>query len=131
MENKKKILVADDDRAVTEVMKSGLEGQGYDVVVTHDGNEALELAKLYKPDLAILDVLMPGMDGVRVASYLKLDTETRDIPIMILTGFVEKENEQQMQQELRGALFMTKPFNLKDFLRMVAQALAEKEEKKS
>lgn len=126
---KKKILVADDDRSVTEVMKNSLESRGYDVVVTHDGKEALEVAKIYRPDVAVLDVLMPGMDGVRVASYLKLDQETRDIAVIILTGFIDKENEKSLQESMRGAQFITKPFNIKDFVKAVETAVSGKEKK--
>ena len=129
--NKKKVLVADDDRSVTELIKSSLESKGYDVVITFDGKEALEIAKIYKPDLAILDVLMPEMDGMRVASYLKLDTDTRDIPIIILTGFVDKENEAQVQGSMRSAKFMAKPFNIKDLIVMVENTIKKKEENPS
>jgi CheY-like chemotaxis protein len=123
MEAKKKVLIADDDREISDVIKNALEGSGYQVFVANDGNEALELAKLHKPDVAILDILMPGLDGVRVASYIKLDTETRNTAVVLLTGYIDKENEKQVRENLRGVQFLSKPFTIQELFDVVSGAL--------
>lgn len=123
MNTKKKVLVADDDREIADVIKNALEGSGYEVFLAKDGNEALELAKLHKPDVAILDILMPGMDGVRAASYIKLDTETRETSVVLLTGYIDKENEKQVRDSLRGVRFLSKPFTIQELLQVVESAL--------
>jgi CheY-like chemotaxis protein len=123
MDVKKKVLVADDDREISDIIRNALEGSGYQVFVANDGNEALELAKLHKPDVAILDILMPGLDGVRVASYIKLDTETRNTAVVLLTGYIDKENEKQVRDSLRGVLFLSKPFTIQELIDIVGNAL--------
>jgi CheY-like chemotaxis protein len=123
MEIQKKVLVADDDREISDVIKNALEGAGYQVFVANDGNEALELAKLRKPDVAVLDILMPGLDGVRVASYIKLDVETRNTAVVLLTGYIDKENEKQVRESLRGVQFLSKPFTIQELLQIVENAL--------
>ena len=79
-------LVADDDREVRELVAGFLRREGYSVLEAGDGIEALHLASTYRPDLTILDVLMPGLTGFEVAYELRCSPETEDMAIMMLSG---------------------------------------------
>ena len=82
----KKILVIDDDHLTTEILATCLESEHFEVVSAADGEEGLEKAKGIKPDLIILDILMPKMNGYTFVRRLKFDIELRHIPVIILSG---------------------------------------------
>ena len=83
----KKILVADDEKHIVQIVQFNLEKKGnYDVIVASDGEMALEMAKLEKPDLIISDIMMPKMTGFELFEELRLDEETKSIPFIILTA---------------------------------------------
>src|SRR3989338_1841917 len=82
----KKILVIDDEPEMTELLKSRLESQSYEIITAHDGEEGLEKARYEKPDLIILDVLMPKMDGYTFVRELKVEEATKGIPVIVLTA---------------------------------------------
>jgi two-component system alkaline phosphatase synthesis response regulator PhoP len=86
---KAKILVVDDDAELVTVMKGVLESKSYEVVVAYNGKEGLEKAKKEKPDLVILDILMPVMDGFVFADLFNKEPSLAKIPIMALTSFSE------------------------------------------
>lgn len=93
MESKTKILLVDDDKDFVEATKLVLESKQYEVVVAHDGDEGLAKARREKPDLIILDIIMPVKDGFRAAEQLKKDSELKKIPVIMLTSFSEKGGE--------------------------------------
>lgn len=80
------VLVADDEEDIRELIVFRLENSGYTVIEAHDGAEALELARSEKPDLAVLDVMMPKMDGYELTQRLREDEATRRMPIILLTA---------------------------------------------
>jgi two-component system alkaline phosphatase synthesis response regulator PhoP len=82
----KKVLVVDDDVDFCEATKLLLDSKGYDVVLAHDGKEGLEKVRAGRPDLVILDVMMPEMNGYDVCVVLKADEELRKIPVILLTA---------------------------------------------
>jgi DNA-binding response OmpR family regulator len=84
--NRPLILVADDDDDVVTLMAWSLERAGYDVATAADGEEALRLARERHPDLAVLDVMMPKLDGYRLTRALRACSQTEDIPIVLLTA---------------------------------------------
>lgn len=86
---KKTILLVEDDIDFAEATKLILENRSYDVSVAHDGREGLEKAQTLNPDLIILDVMMPEMDGYEVCAKLKSDPKYRNIPILLLTAVGE------------------------------------------
>lgn len=105
----KTILVIDDDPDICEIVQVNLEGAGYRVLLAADGNEGLAAAREHRPDLIILDVLMPGLDGWHVLEALVSDPLTVDRPVIMLTCRGED------QDILRGldegaAEYITKPF---------------------
>jgi len=85
----KKILLVDDDADFVEATKIILESRSYDVTVAHDGKEGLQKAQTEQPNLIILDVMMPEMDGYEVCAKLKADPKYRHIPILLLTAVGE------------------------------------------
>jgi CheY-like chemotaxis protein len=85
-----KILIIDDDADIVEAMRLVLEKRGHKVSTAADGNDGLAQARAGKPDVIILDVMMPGLDGFEVARELKGDGQTRDISILVLTAIKDK-----------------------------------------
>jgi CheY-like chemotaxis protein len=90
---KSRILVADDDPEILSLLTMRLRSRGYDVVEAVDGEKALEVARSKKPDLVLLDVMMPQKNGWEVARELKQDAATKAIGIVMLTAIGEKMNE--------------------------------------
>jgi len=93
MEKRAKILLVDDDVDFVESTKTILESKPYEVIVAHNGDEGLQMARAEKPDLILLDVIMPVKDGFTAAEQLKKDPELRKIPTLMLTAFAEKHAE--------------------------------------
>lgn len=125
----KKILVVDDERPIVRLVQVNLEHAGYEVVTAYDGREALEKVEQEKPDLIILDVMMPQMDGFEVMQRLQANPKTRDIPVIMLTA------KAQDADVFRGwqsgvTLYLTKPFSpfeLISFVRRIFRSMEEEE----
>jgi two-component system alkaline phosphatase synthesis response regulator PhoP len=88
--SKKKVLLVDDDPDFVEAVKAVVEGDGYEVEVGYDGNECLEKVKDFKPDIIILDVMMPEVNGHEACAKLKGDPETAKIPVIMLTAVASR-----------------------------------------
>lgn len=113
----KKILIADDDANHLAMIAEMLKTRGYDVIVAHDGEQALERVTRLKPDLAIFDVQMPKMDGDQAAMILKGNAETKAIPILFVTGLrTEKEIEETGEEDI-----LAKPVQMQTLLDKVAK----------
>ena len=89
----KKILFIEDEPDQIMVIKTRLEASGYEVITANDGATGLQLAKEEHPDLVLLDIVMPGMDGIEVCSRLRASEKTRDIPVIAITASGEKSME--------------------------------------
>jgi two-component system, OmpR family, KDP operon response regulator KdpE len=119
MENKKRILVVDDEQHITMVMRSGLTKHGYDVRVAAEGEAALELFQLWTPDLVITDLSMPNMDGLEVCRRLRA---VSTVPIIVLS--VKGDESVKIEALDAGADdYVTKPFAMGEFLARVRAAL--------
>lgn len=117
-----KILVIDDEPEITEIIKAFLSSGGYDVLVENSSVMGVEKAKTYKPDLIILDLMMPVMDGYEVCTCIKKDIELSGVPILLLTG--KDINEDAGRSFQCGAdLFIKKPFSCERLLQMVKMVL--------
>ena len=114
----RRVLVADDDPDIVELLRLNLEAQGYSVVSADNGEDARTLALQLVPDLIVLDVMMPKMDGLEVLAALKAYASTRDIPVVMLTAKASDTDVWNGWQA--GAdYYITKPFDLEELLRFV------------
>lgn len=123
MENpKKKILIVDDEPDIVTMVQMRLEAGGYEVISACDGNSGYSKARSENPDLIILDVMLPGMDGYKVCRLLKFDQKYKRIPIIMLTAKGGKE-DQELSRQVGADLFLNKPPELKELLAKVNELL--------
>jgi DNA-binding response OmpR family regulator len=104
-----RILVVDDEPGIVDIARANLESQGYEVIGAHDGQEALKKIREDRPDLVVLDILMPEMDGWEVLRHMELDAEMAGIPVVMLTAKVSDEDVLR-GLEAGAVEYMTKPF---------------------
>lgn len=110
-----KVLVVDDEEHIVELLKFNLENTGYKVITANNGNDAISLAKENKPDLVLLDLMLPGMDGFDVCKEIKRNAETRKTAIIMLTAKGE-EFDKILGLELGADDYITKPFSIRELL---------------
>ena len=118
----KKILITDDSPTIVAMIKDLLESAGYSVVTASDGQEALEKAKIEKPDLIILDLMLPKIDGYKVCAMLKFDKNYSKIPIIILTARAG-ESDKELGAEVHADAYVKKPFDPDTFLVKVKELI--------
>ena len=124
LSHRKKILLIDDEPELIKAVDIRLKSIGYEVALSYDGRAGIDKAKEIKPDLILLDLLMPIMDGYSAAKILKDDPETKHIPIIILTAS-QREDLKTRCRELGVTSFIMKPFETSDLLMMVKAILKE------
>ena len=114
----RKILAVDDEKHICRLVQVNLERQGYEVVTANDGKEALEKVQTERPDLVVLDVMMPYMDGFEVLQTLRRNPETRDIPVIMLTA---KAQDADVFKGWQSGVdcYLTKPFNPMELIAFV------------
>jgi len=122
---KNKILVIEDDDDILELIKYNLTKEGYQVISTASGEYGLNLAKTEKPDLLVLDLMLPGMDGLEVCKQLKADMATSHIPIIMATAKGE-ESDIVTGLELGADDYITKPFSPKVLIARIRACLRHK-----
>lgn len=122
MKNQKKILIVDDESTFLEALQVRLEANGYSVVSASDGQEGLEKAKEEKPDMILLDVMMPKMNGYQVCRELKQNPETKGIKIIMLTAKAQ-ESDKFWGQECGTDSYVTKPFENEELLKRIEEVL--------
>lgn len=120
----KKILIVDDDKIVVETIVQSLEEDehGYELISAADGFEAESQVKHFKPDLLILDIMMPDINGYEVCKKMKSDEKTRDIKIIVLSAYLDDENYKKMKEFGADACF-SKPLPLPELRKEVAKLL--------
>lgn len=117
-----RILVVDDDLVIQQLLKVNLELEGYAVQVAQDGEDALYQVAAFRPDLILLDIMMPRLDGWEVSRRLKQDPRTASVPIVLLSAR-SQEDDLQHGDELGVAAYVTKPFDPVQLLDLVAGLL--------
>ncbi len=117
-----KILVVDDEPELVKAIEIRLRASGYQVEVAYDGEEGIKKAMEFKPDLIILDIVMPKISGYEVCKILKSNEETRHIPILILTASQQRELEKECLA-LGAKIALMKPFETEELLLLVKQLL--------
>ncbi len=125
MSGNKKILIADDEEAVRSLVKRIL-GKTYKVIEADDGEEAVKVAVNQKPDLILMDILMPEMDGLTACYAIKRNQATKEIPVVMLTA-VDYELNRKLSQDVMGSQgYITKPFNSQELMDMITKCLNNK-----
>jgi two-component system, OmpR family, alkaline phosphatase synthesis response regulator PhoP len=114
----RKILAVDDEKHIVRLVQVNLERQGYEVVTANDGKEALKKVEEERPDLVVLDVMMPYMDGFEVLQNLRRNSATRDIPVIMLTAKAQDADVFKGWQSGVGC-YLTKPFNPMELISFV------------
>lgn len=130
--SKRKILLVDDEESLVEVLSVRLRSEGYEVLSAYTGEKGFELARVEKPDVIILDIFLPGEDGLAILKRLKrpIDSETgepsaiRDIPVIVVTGIGEKMEEVFVMES--AFAFLTKPFETQTLLHSIRKALEKR-----
>ncbi len=115
----KKILIVDDEEDVLNLLAKRLSGQGYIIIKAKSGEEAIRKAKMEIPNLILLDIVMPKIDGGEVRHILSEDDITKDIPIVFLTCLLSKEDERREGHAIGKNFFIAKPYNPDELLDMV------------
>jgi CheY-like chemotaxis protein len=118
-----RVLVIDDERAIGHVIRLLLEAQGHEVFVADDGSRGFALAQRQTPDVVILDVMMPVMDGFAVLEALRQHPRTAPLPIVMLSALTSEETESRCA-ELGAVAYVRKPFEADALLRALASALS-------
>lgn len=114
---KKKVLIIDDEEGFTQMVKLNLEAiDRYEVRIENKATLGLTAAKAFKPDLILLDIIMPDMQGSEVAERLKEDNSTKAIPIVFLTAVITREETEASDGVIAGHSFLAKPVELKDLI---------------
>jgi len=119
---RRRVLVVDDERDIVDMIAYNLGRNGYEAVIAYDGNQALEIIDKQAPDLIILDLMLPGLDGMEVARRLKAEPRTARIPILMLTAKGE-ETDVVVGLTLGADDYVTKPFSMKVLLARVGNVL--------
>lgn len=121
---KKRLLLVDDEVELVEMIKFRLEASGYEVLTANDGQRALEIARKEKPDLVILDVMLPKMDGYKVCGLLKKDSRYAHIPVMMFTAKA-MDADMKLGQEVSADAYLTKPFEPKVLLEKIKELVKD------
>lgn len=119
---KKKILVVDDEASITRMLKLNLEQTNeYEVMVENSPSRAFATARAFRPDLILLDILMPGKDGGELAGEFQASSSFRDVPVVFLTAAATKEEVKMRQGIVGGLPFLAKPVDLGEVITCLKQ----------
>ena len=120
--DKKRILVVDDEMDLVAMLSIRLEANDYEVFAAYDGQEGLDKARASKPDLIILDLMLPKIDGYKVCRMLKFDEKYKQIPIILFTARAQ-ESDVKLGKEVGADAYLTKPFEPSILLGKIAELL--------
>jgi two-component system cell cycle response regulator DivK len=121
----KKVLIVEDNELNMKLFNDLLEAHGYGTVQTRNGNEALDLAREHKPDLILMDIQLPEVSGLQVTQWLKEDAQLRHIPVIAITAFAMKGDEEKIRQGGCEA-YLSKPISVVKFLETVRNFIGDK-----
>jgi len=120
----KKILIVDDEEEIREIIKKKLQQNNYEAMIAPGGKEALEICKTIKPDLVLLDIAMPGIDGYQTCEELKKGKETKDIPVLFLTAKdLDPRGVIERYTELGAIGYLPKPSSIKELLEKIKEII--------
>ena len=121
----KTVLIVEDNELNMKLFNDLLEAHGYVTVQTRNGMEAIELARLHRPDLILMDIQLPEVSGLQVTQWIKSDEELKHIPIIAITAFAMKGDEEKIRQGGCEA-YLSKPISVVKFLETVKNYLGER-----
>jgi two-component system alkaline phosphatase synthesis response regulator PhoP len=121
---KARVLVVDDEPDLVRILEFGLKAAGYVVETASDGQEGLKKAREQKPDIILLDLMLPKLDGYKVCRLLKFDERYKHIPIMILSARTQ-EGDQNLAHEMGANRFLTKPYEFSEILQHIQALLKQ------
>jgi CheY-like chemotaxis protein len=119
----RKILIVDDQPAVRKALRTVLQHQGYEVVEAADADQALSLTVIHKPDLIVLDIMLPGKSGLQVSAAIKSKAEYRGIPIVLLSAGRSGVDSQEWKAQSFADAFLAKPCKARDILAVIERFL--------
>jgi DNA-binding response OmpR family regulator len=120
-----KVLVVDDEVYILHILDFSLGAEGFDVITAADGEQALSRARSERPDLIVMDIMMPRLDGYETCQRLKTDPATKDIPILLLSAR-GREEDRKRGMEAGASDYMTKPFSPNKLIARVTEMLGIK-----
>ena len=120
--DKKIVLLVDDDADITKVLKVRIEAEGYEFMSAGDGKEMLEILKIKKPDVVLLDIILPNMDGYSALREMRKNEKCADIPVIILSA-KEKRKVGDLFELEKVTFFVEKPFDTKDLMEKISEAI--------
>ena len=125
MDNKPRILLIEDEKDMVEAVRLRLEANNYEVITSSDGAEGLSKARSEKPDLIILDVMLPKLDGFKVCRMLKFDDHYNEIPIIMFTAKTQ-EADVARGREVGADAYVKKPFTSEELIKVIRDLLDKK-----
>lgn len=117
-----KILIVDDEITTLKLIKMVLQREGYEITTAANGAEGLRKAEESNPDLILLDIVLPGLDGFQVCQYLRKNPATANVPIIMFSG-LDRPADQRHAYEAGGTDYLTKPVKMTDLLEKIRAAL--------
>jgi two-component system alkaline phosphatase synthesis response regulator PhoP len=124
--DRKRILVVDDEIYIVHILEFSLSMEGYEVVTASDGEEALAKIEQETPDLVVLDIMMPGMDGYEVCRAIRAEEETRELPVILLSA-KGRSIDQEAGMAVGADDYMVKPFSPRKLLGRIRDLLEKQE----
>ncbi len=121
-DSRPRILVVDDEADLVAVLRMGLENDGFEVIEASDGEQGLQLAREARPDLVLLDLMLPKLDGYKVCRALKFDERYKHLPILILSAR-SGEADRRLAQEMGADGFVAKPYEMSELLTRIRSRL--------
>lgn len=120
--SKTRILIVDDEADLVSVLRIGLEIEGFEVIAASDGEEGLRKAREERPDLVVLDLMLPKLDGYRVCRALKFDERYRGLPIVILSAR-SGEQDRRLAFDMGADAFVSKPYDMAALVKLIRARL--------
>src|SRR3989338_9819931 len=125
---KEKILIVEDEKDIIKMLEYNLKKEGFRTISANDGEDAIDLAMREHPDIVLLDLMLPGIDGLEVCKSLKAEKKTKDIPIIMLTA-KSQESDKILGLELGADDYVTKPFSPRELLARIKAVFRRIQEK--
>lgn len=120
----KSVLIVEDNELNMKLFNDLLEANGYEIIQTRNGLEALDLARAHKPDLILMDIQLPEVSGLEVTKWIKEDDELREIPVIAVTAFAMKGDEERIRQGGCEA-YISKPISVAKFIETIKYYLGD------